>query len=116
MGVTLVDHVLVHRRGGPDLFDELRATAAPPLPRAPRVGEVVAAPKQVREQGLVDLRRRLDEVAVRGHEGPPPVDAPDRVDPAGVDLATVVEELPTGTGVQIAPHLTLAAGLVGLGG
>src|SRR5207302_5083890 len=73
----------------------LVVAAAEPAPLAgpAGVGAIVAAPLDVREDGLVDLGGGLPEVAEAGVLGAPGVHALGRVAPAAVDLGGRVDEL-----------------------
>ena len=84
-------------------------------PGAAGVGEVVAAAQDVREQRLVDLGRRLDEVAVRRRRARPTrrrrctaLTQPALISPPWSKNAS------PGARVAVAPHLARAAVLVGL--
>ena len=93
--VVLVDHVLIDVGGRAHLLDEEAAARATPLSRPATVGAVVAAPEDVREQAFVDLGGGFDEVARRRRQAAPTIDALDGVDPAGGNLAAVIEERPS---------------------
>ena len=106
--VALVHAVLADGGRRARLLDEVAAAAAPELAGPAGVGQVVAAAQDVREEPLVELGRRLDEIAHGRGEGAPAVDAVHTVDPSGADLAPVVEEGLARPGVDAPP--TSAAG------
>ena len=108
--VALVDAVLAYGGWRARLFDEVAAAATSELPGTTRVRQVVAAPQNMREQPLVELGGRFDQVAHGRGQGPPAVDAVHPVDPARADLAAMVEEGLTGTRVEVTPHLCRSGG------
>src|SRR5207253_5613808 len=92
-GLRQTNLIRVRPGRDPALLLVVAAAEAPPLAGPARVGAVVAAPLDVREEALVDLGRSLPEVAEAGVLRPPPVEALGRVAPARVDLGGRVDEL-----------------------
>src|SRR6202035_465618 len=113
-GVLHADHVGVHVRRHPYLFDVVAPATPPPLPCSAGIGAVVATPLDVRIEALVDLGCALPQIAEAGADGTPGVHALGCVAPAGVDFGRAVDEDLPGTGVD-ALDVGRDARLVGLG-
>ena len=98
--VLHADDVRVHLGVDADFLLVVRCRRCRAIGPAPRVGAIVAAPLHVRVERLVDLGRRLPQVAEARVERTPGVHALRGVAPARVDLGRVIGERRAGARID----------------